>query len=283
MSARCDDAISAPAEQRWKYCWAILGNFMEMSGRSWRIKIFPVRSLVSMSRDGTEGGNRQKSVGNRRHFEKCRNPWQMRMRYVIIRCVFNINTKCTDMPVIGLGMHFPQTTPIPFMSEFVFQIWIFKSWALQSSDANTDLATGIVAARCLGKKDSPRIILSDNIVRFGPLSMLEAQGTPKSHRDHYGECPRPIPNTSDNQQLADCNTIRYGHRYVFSETFTEAASHCDTKSHGDQIRHCRMLLNHSGGTLFHLWMTYYHSSEAGSPASLSILKVKTFWHSQTAS
>lgn len=80
--------------------------------------------------------------------------------------------------------------------------------------------------------------------------MLEAQGTPKSHRDHYGECPRPIPNTSDNQQLADCNTIRYSHRYVFSETFTEAASHCDAKSHGDKIRHRRMLLNHFGGTFF---------------------------------
>lgn len=104
---------------------------------------------------------------------------------------------------------------ILFMSKFAFQIWIFKSGALKSSGANTDLATGIVAARCLGKKDSPRIILSDNIVRFGPLSMLEAQGTPKSHRNHYGECPRPIPNTSDNQQLADCNTIRYGQRYVF--------------------------------------------------------------------
>lgn len=129
---------------------------------------------------------------------------------------------------------------------------IFKSGAVQSSCAITDLATGIVAARCLGKKDYPRRILSDNIVRFGPLSMLEAQGTPKSHRDHYGECPRPIPNTYDNQQLADCNTIRYGHRYIFSETFTEAASHCDAKSHGDKIRHRLMLLNHSGGTLFHL-------------------------------
>lgn len=186
------------------------------------------------------------------------------------------------MTVICLEMHFPQTTPIPFMSEFVFQIWIFKSWALQSSDANTDLATGIVAARCLGKKDSPRIILSDNIVRFGPLSMLEAQGTPKSHRDHYGECPRPIPNTSDNQQLADCNTIRYGHRYVFSETFTEAASHCDAKSHGDKIRHRRTLLNHPGGILIQQWMTYYHSSGMGSPVSLSTSKAKIFWHSLTA-
>ena len=172
---------------------------------------------------------------------------------------------------------------ILFMSKFAFQIWIFKSGALKSSGAITDLVTGIVAAHCLGKMDSPRIILPDNMVRFGSLSMLEAQGTPKSHRNHYGECPRPIPNTSDNQQLADCNTIRYGQRYVFSETFIEAASHCDAKSHGDQIRHRRMLLNHSGGTLFHLWMTYYHSSGAGSPASLSILKVKTFWHSQTAS
>lgn len=85
-------------EQLWKYCWAMLGNFMEISGRSWRIKIFPVRSLVSMSRDGTEGGNRRKSVGNRRHFEKCRNPWQIPMCYVVIRCVFNININARIWP-----------------------------------------------------------------------------------------------------------------------------------------------------------------------------------------
>lgn len=51
-----------------------------------------------------------------------------------------------------------------------------------------------------GQKDSPRIILSDNIVRFGSLSMLEAQGTSKSHWNHYGERPQSIPNSSDNKQ-----------------------------------------------------------------------------------
>ena len=175
----------------------------------------------------------------------------MRMRYVIIRCVFNINTKCTDITVICLEKLISQI-PTSFSCRNSLSRYEFKSGALKSSSAITDLVTGIVAARCLDKMDSPRIILPDNMVRFGSLSMLEAQGTPKSHRNHYGECPRPIPNTSDNQQLADCNTIRYDQRYVFSETFIEAASHCDAKSHGDQIRHRRMLLNHSGGTLFHL-------------------------------
>ena len=79
--------------------------------------------------------------------------------------------------------------------------------------------------------------------------MLEAVGTPKSHRNHYGECPRPIPISSDNKQYADCNTIRYGHCYVFSETFTESAFPYDAKSLGDKIRHRCMLLNHPGGTL----------------------------------
>ena len=92
----------------------LLGNLGKLYGNVGKLmansNLYEVKPCFNDESD-TEGGNRRKSVGNRRHFGKCRNPWQIRMCYAVIRGVFNINVKCTNMNVICLEMHISQTAP----------------------------------------------------------------------------------------------------------------------------------------------------------------------------